>query len=62
LWRVSISYAIIEKHVKLIFFFKKKQKQKQKYSYIWWDFLHPSSKTHAKIATAIYHYVESLNW
>ncbi|KAG2191750.1 hypothetical protein INT46_009462 [Mucor plumbeus] len=30
--------------------------------YIWWDFLHPSSKTHAKIATAIYHYVESLNW
>ncbi|CEP14271.1 hypothetical protein [Parasitella parasitica] len=30
--------------------------------HIWWDFLHPSSKTHAKIAEAIYHYVNSLDW
>ncbi|GAN11635.1 AFR605Cp [Mucor ambiguus] len=29
---------------------------------IWWDYLHPSTKTHAKLAKALYHYISSLDW
>ncbi|KAF1806170.1 carbohydrate esterase family 16 protein, partial [Mucor lusitanicus] len=29
---------------------------------IWWDYLHPSTKTHAKLAEALYYYINLLNW